>query len=209
NDQVERVEISGLNGDKAEFVIFLESGESGWAWDVERKPPAFHNDSGYNVIHLDRLAKHAPDDLVQQLETIVQRTLVPIIQKAGWVKDPIAKRVVRLEEWRVAEKARAEAAEKAKREAEERAKAQQAQREKAEAEEARVAWSVVETGVDDNYASKVDVFLSKPKAEREASDRGDCYVVKGTQMWNEPLGQVEEHDRVAPYKFFPYKSSEI
>jgi hypothetical protein len=216
NAQVERVEISGLNGDKAEFVIFLESGESGWAWDVERKPPAFHNDAGYNVIHLDRLAKHAADDLTQQIETIVQRTLVPIIQKAGWVKDPLAKRVVPLATWKASETERADAAAKAKAEADERAEKARAEREQQDLDRAErektqpeeevstQAWSVVR--LDDGYASEVQVYRSKPKAEREANDQGDSYVVKGTQMWNEPLGQVEEHDRDAPYRYFPYRN---
>ena len=63
------------------------------------------------------------------------------------------------------------------------------------------AWSVV-TLDRDGYATEVEVFGAKAKAESEARDRGNCYVVKGTQMWNEPLGQVEEHDRTAPFKSF-------
>jgi hypothetical protein len=69
--------------------------------------------------------------------------------------------------------------------------------------ESEEAWSVVTLGKGHSYATEVDVFTSKSKAEQEAKDRGDCYVVKGTQMWNEPLGQVEEHDRNVPSKFFP------
>lgn len=67
-------------------------------------------------------------------------------------------------------------------------------------QESGEAWSVVT--VEDGYAAEVDVFKSKADAERAARDRGDCYVVKGTQMWNEPLGQVEENDRTAPSKYF-------
>lgn len=63
-------------------------------------------------------------------------------------------------------------------------------------------WSVVTVGKDHGYATEVDTFSSKAKAEAEARQRGNCYLVKGTQMWNEPLGQVEEHGRPAPYKFF-------
>lgn len=70
-------------------------------------------------------------------------------------------------------------------------------------QESKEAWSVVTLGKDHGYATEVDVFDSKSEAERVARDRGNCYVVKGTQMWNEPLGQVEEHDRTAPSKFFP------
>jgi hypothetical protein len=71
---------------------------------------------------------------------------------------------------------------------------------KSESEE---AWSLVTLGKDHGYAAEVQVFPSKAKAEREAHEQGNCYVVKGTQMWNEPLGQVEEHNRSAPAKFFP------
>jgi hypothetical protein len=69
-------------------------------------------------------------------------------------------------------------------------------------EESSEAWSVVTLGVDHGYAADVEVFSSKSKAEQVARDHGNCYLVKGTQMWNEPLGQVEEHDRPAPTKFF-------
>lgn len=68
--------------------------------------------------------------------------------------------------------------------------------------ESEETWSVVTLGKDHGYATEVDTFPSKAKAEAEARHRGNCYVVKGTQMWNEPLGQVEEHDRPAPSKFF-------
>jgi hypothetical protein len=67
----------------------------------------------------------------------------------------------------------------------------------------REAWSVVTLGTDHAYATEVETFPSKAKATAAAKDRGNCYVVKGTQMWNEPLGQVEEHDRIAPSTFFP------
>lgn len=69
-------------------------------------------------------------------------------------------------------------------------------------QESEEAWSVVTLGKDHGYAAEVEVFSSKAKAEAKARDLGNCYVVKGTQMWNEPLGQVEEHDRTAPSKFF-------
>ena len=73
---------------------------------------------------------------------------------------------------------------------------------KAPTEEETGVWSVVVTGENHGYATEVDVFKSKADAERAARNRGNCYVVKGTQMWNEPLGQVEEHDRMAPSKYF-------
>lgn len=69
-------------------------------------------------------------------------------------------------------------------------------------EEDAEAWSVVTLGKDHGYATEVEVFDNKAKAEAKARGLGNCYVVKGTQMWNEPLGQVEEHSREAPYKFF-------
>jgi len=69
-------------------------------------------------------------------------------------------------------------------------------------QDSKEVWSVVTVGKDHGYASEVDVFDSKAKAEAEARKRGNCYVVKGTQMWNEPLGQVEEQSKPAPYKFF-------
>lgn len=64
------------------------------------------------------------------------------------------------------------------------------------------AWSVVTLG-QEGYATEIEYFTSKKRAEERAKDIGNCYVVKGTQMWNEPLGQVEEHDKDAPSKYFP------
>lgn len=68
--------------------------------------------------------------------------------------------------------------------------------------ESKEAWSVVTLGKDHGYATEVEVFSNKARAEAKARELGNCYVVKGTQMWNEPLGQVEEHNRTAPFKFF-------
>jgi len=69
--------------------------------------------------------------------------------------------------------------------------------------ESKEVWSVVTMGEKHGYAADVEVFSSKAKAEQKAKEQGNCYIVKGTQMWNEPLGQVEEHDGSAPRKFFP------
>lgn len=55
----------------------------------------------------------------------------------------------------------------------------------------------------DGYALDVGLFSTKEAAMREAKDIGDAYVVEGTQMYNEPLGQVEEHDKPARYKYVP------
>ena len=68
--------------------------------------------------------------------------------------------------------------------------------------ETHATWSVVTLGKSHGYATEVDLFSSKAKAETKARDLGNCYVVKGTQMHNEPIGHVEEHNREAPYKFF-------
>lgn len=56
-------------------------------------------------------------------------------------------------------------------------------------------------GERNGYIGEVETFNSKEKALAYARDIAPCYVVKGTQMWNEPIGQVEEHDKVAWYQF--------
>lgn len=63
-------------------------------------------------------------------------------------------------------------------------------------------WSVVALDKD-GYAAEVETFNSRAEAMSEARGRGGVYVVRGTQMWNEPLGQVEEHSRTAKYVFVP------
>lgn len=84
-----------------------------------------------------------------------------------------------------------------------------AQRKKVEEEHG--AWSVAWTGymladsgededeneVNGSYVMRVETFDSREEAEGYARNNGPAYVVQGTQMWNEPLGQVEEHDRDA------------
>lgn len=64
-------------------------------------------------------------------------------------------------------------------------------------------WSVAWLGRNHGYVTEVEFYGSKEKAMEAAKLHGDCYVVKGTQMWNEPLGQVEEHDREAWYRYIP------
>ncbi len=50
----------------------------------------------------------------------------------------------------------------------------------------------------DGYATDVQVDFTKREAFAFVLDEGSrWYAIQGTQMWNEPLGQVEEHDRVA------------
>lgn len=63
-------------------------------------------------------------------------------------------------------------------------------------------WSVVTRGKDHSYAV-IDVFDSKKKAEEKAQEIGQCFLVEGTQMRNEPIGQVEEHTRIAWSKWIP------
>lgn len=63
------------------------------------------------------------------------------------------------------------------------------------------AWSVVTLG-SDSRARAVQVFDRKEMAEAKARDIGDCYVLKGTQQRNRPLGQVEEHDQDVEAKYF-------
>ena len=52
---------------------------------------------------------------------------------------------------------------------------------------------------EDGYADEVIDGLSKAEAVEMAQDMGWEYIVKGTQMWNEPLGQIEESSRIADY----------
>lgn len=201
NSLVNRVEITGLSGDKGKYEIHLENGTSGWGWDEFRKPPQFHDDAGYNEIRWALLER---GDAEIQLKGLLA-TLVKTIQRSGFVHDPIAKRVVPLAVWEVLEKTRAEATEKAKAEAEARAKDREKEEkeraERAKVEESSQAWSVVELD-GDGYATEVNEYHDKSKAEGAARDRGDCYVVKGIQLWNKSLGRVEEHDRVAPSRYF-------
>jgi hypothetical protein len=44
------------------------------------------------------------------------------------------------------------------------------------------------------YIAEVETFNSKAKAMAHARDIAPAYVVKGTQMWNEPIGQTEEDE---------------
>lgn len=67
---------------------------------------------------------------------------------------------------------------------------------------AETTWSVVQTGMNHGYAADIEFASSKQEAIEMAKDAGGAYVVKGTQMWNEPLGQVEQHYKVAPYRYY-------
>lgn len=78
--------------------------------------------------------------------------------------------------------------------------------------EAEEVWSVARDGYmleeageadedhSQGYIAEVDTFTSKAKALAHAKDIAPAYLVRGTQMWNEPIGQVEEHDRQAWYQ---------
>ena len=57
----------------------------------------------------------------------------------------------------------------------------------------------------DGYATDVESFSSKEEAFEHVLDYGPTwYAIQGIQMWNEPMGQVEEHDR--PAKVIGYDS---
>lgn len=76
------------------------------------------------------------------------------------------------------------------------------QREKEEAESGGI-WSVATTGRGHSYASEIWEFPSKSKATDFAKETGNAYVIRGTQMWNEPIGQIEESDKRSTFvKFF-------
>lgn len=62
-------------------------------------------------------------------------------------------------------------------------------------------YSVAQTGPD-GYVDYVEVFTSKDAAVEHAEDIGSAYVVRGTQMWNEPLGQIEESTRESKYWYY-------
>lgn len=318
NDQVTRVEISGLLGDKAEFSLFLQNGDSGWAWDEWRQPPKFHNDAGHNVLHLDKLDRIAnpqtdPEKFEQHMLSFFKGALIPAIQRAGWVIDPTTKKPMPLAQWllkqpqkptpatspakidetALIEDIRALVVKAIKRigdgvrslglgsivkyNPQEKVdvdlhgiqgtyylridhpqfstyhpginfywykedklgsvegwgligpktvhdklplnkmadamfdvaddilrdiKHLLEKKTQDKRQETDQVWSVVTLGKDHGYATDVEIFGSKDEAEERAKNLRNVYVVKGTQMWNEPLGQVEEHDRDAPSKFF-------
>lgn len=107
NEQVARVEIKDLAGDKAQFVIHLKNGDSGWDWNEHRLPPKFHNNPGYNVIHLDKLERIAnpntdPHKFANHMMSLCKGTLVPAIQKAGWVVDRSMGPPMPFDEWQEA-----------------------------------------------------------------------------------------------------------
>jgi hypothetical protein len=103
---------------------------------------------------------------------------------------------------------RQQAEEKAR--AEEEARREEARREEARRLEQGSVWSVAQTGYDlgdddedyQSYVGSVEIFDSKADAIAYAKDIGRATVVKGTQMWNEPMGQVEEHDRPAWTRYY-------
>jgi hypothetical protein len=51
-----------------------------------------------------------------------------------------------------------------------------------------------------SYISEVREFTSRSKALAYAERVAPAYLVEGTQMWNEPVGQIEESDRPGKYK---------
>lgn len=88
-------------------------------------------------------------------------------------------------------------------------KEEEAQRAKDVEEEE--TWSVARTGYDigddeegdyQGYVAQVRTFPSKERAIAYAKSVGGAAVLRGTQMVNEPLGQVEEHDRYVEYRYY-------
>jgi hypothetical protein len=51
-----------------------------------------------------------------------------------------------------------------------------------------------------SYISEVREFTSRAKALAYAERVAPAYLVEGTQMWNEPVGQIEESNRPGKYK---------
>lgn len=107
------------------------------------------------------------------------------------------------------QKAREEAA-RYEREKATREEARRKQEQQSQAEEQGV-WSVAQTGYQvggdaeeefQGYVAEVETFTSKDEAIAYAKSIGGATVVRGTQMWNEPVGQVEEHDRTAWTRFY-------
>ena len=135
-------------------------------------------------------------------------------REKGLVMDP------KLERWGPAMQ-KAEKAEKARIQAEkeqrerdslrdEKIRREKAEKEQREREMEPQTWSVAQTGYDldedggdsQGYVAEVAVFDSKSEAVAYARDIGKATVVKGTQMWNEPVGQVEEHGREAWTRYY-------
>lgn len=54
--------------------------------------------------------------------------------------------------------------------------------------------SVVQTGMDHNYATDIMEFNTVDEACEYAKSIGGAWVVYGIQMWNEPVGQTEDED---------------
>ena len=109
------------------------------------------------------------------------------------------------------ERERQQAEEKARAEEEARRQREEARREEERLLEQGSVWSVAQTGYDlggddeddyQGYVGSVEIFDSKADAIAYAKDIGGATVVKGTQMWNEPMGQVEEHDRPAWTRYY-------
>lgn len=64
-----------------------------------------------------------------------------------------------------------------------------------------VTWSIAVVGKSHGYVTEAEYYDSKQEAIEAAKEMGGAYILKGTQMWNEPLGQVEEHDRRVKYQW--------
>ena len=59
--------------------------------------------------------------------------------------------------------------------------------------ETKRPWSLVLTDTD-GYANEIFTFKTKAEARAQREELGEGSIIHGTQMWNEPVGQVEEDD---------------
>lgn len=82
-------------------------------------------------------------------------------------------------------------------------KAIQAEKEQQEKEEeSDEVWSAFWIGRRHGYVTEVALFGSKQEAIDAAKDAGGGYVLKGTQMENEPMGQIEESNKFRDYRWY-------
>jgi hypothetical protein len=175
NPAIEKVVFTDLDKDIAEGVIYTVDGKKGWGWSTFHKPaPLFLEPS--TKLKVSVWSKKP--DPVEEADTIVANYL-RAFRDVGMVFD--GKKAVPLSDLSkpVPPPASVPAPEP----------------------EPEEVWSVVEVNEDDNYAADVHIFRSKAEALKEAQAIGGVYVVKGTQMWNEPIGQVEEHRKMARYLY--------
>lgn len=101
NQNVKYVSLYDLNKEQGKYEVFLDTGESGWDWDVFKKPPKFHNTPGGNIIPVQSFGnpESEPEKFAKALEHHFFKVMVPSIQKAGYVRDETRGRILRFKEW--------------------------------------------------------------------------------------------------------------